>query len=234
MTLVVAASGSDFIILGTDSRGTIVEQGGTRVEVNIMKKLVPVSKHVAIMLYGAANEATYLIEQFQSEMRPTLDGVTEVAKQFASFCRNEARLSADVPRLNMPYFGFIVAGLDKKASKYIPRAYSLRSTDGYCLGSYQKYALQGKPMIAYYIFSAYYDENLNMEEMRELVAVSINETRKIDGDVGGSIRMATIDLDGFREILNTDIEGYLREWEKNRLIRNRKASDKILEDDEIV
>jgi 20S proteasome alpha/beta subunit len=234
MTLVVAAPGSDFVILGADSRGTIQDQGGTRVEINIVKKLIPVSDRVAIMVYGAANESIHLVERFQSSHQDRSSGVTEIANDFAAFCRDEARLLADVPREYNPSFGFVIAGLDKQGRRYVPRAHSLRSGNGYWLGSYPHYAVEGKPMIALYLFTTYYREGMTFEELCKLVAVVLNETRKIDGDVGGRLRMAAIDMDGFREISNQDIRGYIREWEKNRLIRNEDSSDQILADDETV
>ncbi len=43
MTLVVAVPGKDFIVLGADSRGTIIDAGGTRVEVNTIQKIIPIS-----------------------------------------------------------------------------------------------------------------------------------------------------------------------------------------------
>lgn len=217
MTLVVAVPGKDFIVLGVDSRGTIIDAGGTRVEVNTIQKLIPISKHVAIMLYGSSNQAAYLIEQFKNELRPSDDGVTSISEKFANFCRKEAKKVLDVDDRFKPSFGFVIGGLDKKSGKFsIPKCNSLSNDNGFWLGSYpQKFALEGKPMIPLYLMSKNYKDNMDPEEVRELVAGVINETKSIDGDVGGKIRMATIDIDGFSMVSDEDISDYIQDWALN-------------------
>ncbi len=207
--------------MGTDSRGTISDRGGTRVEINIIRKLMPVSNHVAIMLYGAANEGTYLVERFQSTLRSNIDGATLIACKFADFCRKEARKVSGVPAQYTPYFGFVVAGLDRQERKFtVPRCYSLDSGDGFWLGSYpQRYAVEGKSMIALYLFTTYYKEDMQLDELSRLVAGAISETGKIDGDVGGPIRIARIDSEGIKENLPEDVDGYIRDWQ-NRILQN--------------
>jgi 20S proteasome alpha/beta subunit len=218
MTLVIAAPGPDFMIVGADSRGTIIEEGGTRVEINTVRKIIPIGEHVTILLYGATNEATYLLEQYQSTLRSQQDGVTQIAQGFRNFCREEARADAGVPVRYFPDFGFVVAGLDRLRRRYVPKAYSLRSTSGFRLGSYQRFALAGKPMIGYYIFASYYEPDLTLNQLCKLVAVTISETQKIDGDVGGPIRMAAIEANGTREIADQDIRNYIRGWARNKQI----------------
>jgi 20S proteasome alpha/beta subunit len=235
MTLVVAIPSTGFIVLGADSRGTIEDpRGVTRVEVNILKKLIRISDHVGILIYGSAKESIFLVEQFQSTLRPNIDGVTQIARDFAAFCRNEARLYADVPHQNSPNFGFVIAGLDKKGSKYIPKAYSLHSSNGYVLGKYPHYAVEGKPMIALYLLTTHFREGMNFDDVCKLVAIVLNETRKVDGDVGGRLRMAVIDEEGYREISNRDIKEYLKDSEKEWLPRNLENTDGVLSDDEAV
>jgi 20S proteasome alpha/beta subunit len=242
MTLVISACGTDFVILGTDSRSTTTELGGSRMEINTINKLIPLSKHVAIMIYGAGNRATYLVERFLAERASNVEKVTQLADDFSAFCRRQARLSSDVPRNRnqLTYYGFVIAGLDKRRRRFEPHIYGCNNYDAFDLESYSnpQFALEGKPMIARYLFRTYYNESLTFEKMRKLVAVALNETRKIDGDVGGPINMATIDSDGFRPIQNIDVRDYIRQWEndsdENKLVRNKEVSDGILDDDESV
>ena len=217
MTLVVAVPGKDFIVLGADSRGTIIDAGGTRVEVNTIQKIIQISKHVAIMLYGDANQALYLIEQFKNTLKANDDGITSISKKFQIFCIKESENVLYVDEKFKLSFGFVIGGLDKKSTKYsIPKCHSLSNDNGFWLGSYpQKYALEGKPMIPLYLMSKNYKDNMDPEEIRKLVAGVINETKSIDGDVGGKIRMGTIDTDGFRTVSDVDINDYVKDWEKN-------------------
>lgn len=235
MTLVIAACGIDYVILASDSRGTI-KQGPARVEINHYKKMVPIGRHVAILIYGNAPHATYLVERFESKRVRTNAGVSEVAEEFATFCRKQARQLVNVPVPTALNFGFVIGGLDKKGKSFVPHAYSLTNMDGYCLGSHQGYVLKGKPVLGYYLFRTYYNKELTAEQMRKLAAVTLNETRRIDGDVGGEINIATVDIDGLRSVAPVDVTTYLVQWEQdseeNRLVRNKESSDGILADDE--
>jgi len=113
VTLVIAASGLDFMVLGADSRGTIQDESGNRVEINTVKKIIPVANHVAVLIYGQADESIYFAKRFKF-LNKTIDGVSRVAEKFAEFCRNEMQKVKDVPKHPdyFPMFGFIIAGLD--------------------------------------------------------------------------------------------------------------------------
>src|SRR5713101_7232061 len=115
MTLVIAAQGDDFVVVATDSRGTIETPGGTRTEINFMVKLVPVSKYAVILMYGDANPANYLIERFRESLRAKNAGVEQVAEKFAKLCGQEAKRTKDVPKhpQYFPSLGFVIAGLVK-------------------------------------------------------------------------------------------------------------------------
>jgi len=212
MTLVVVAPSGNFLVLGADSRGTVQDSGGARVEMNQMKKIVPVAKHVAVLLYGAADQGVYLARKFLRANR-SIDGVTKVAEKFAEFCRDEIRKVSDVPREYFPYFGFIVAGLDKQGSEYrIPCCYRFDSASGCMLGSPEPYAIAGKPFIAQYLFEQRYGENMQLDELSALVAQCIYDTICVDGDVGGRIRVAIIDAVGFREKIFRDVKASIKQW----------------------
>lgn len=215
MTLVIAAQGKDFVILGTDSRGTITDGAGNRMELNIQMKLIKVTELTGILLYGAANEANYIIEKFKNERKNSkIIDVTKVAEEFAAFCRNEARITSDVPALHFPSYGFIIAGLNKIGKDHIPCCYSIKSTSGFKLGLYkQGFGIEGKPFIAYYLFSKHYRLNQELDELLGLVAKSLYETMSIDGDVGGEIKLAIVNQDGIRDIIKRDINTYISKFD---------------------
>jgi 20S proteasome alpha/beta subunit len=214
LTLVIAAQGIDFVVLGTDSRGTIQDGGGTRVELNIMMKLTKISKFVGILMYGSADQATYFIHKFKSTLKGENHNASEIAEKLADLCRHEARKVNDVPAVAFPTFGFVITGLDKKGTKYIPRCYTLDSGSGFRLGmSKHGFALEGKPMIAYYLFAKMYNKEMNVPDLCTLVAQTLYDTIKVDGDVGGKMRIAIIDSSGIREFPEGDINTWITKWE---------------------
>jgi len=214
MTLVVAAQGKDFLVLGTDSRGTIQDGGGTRVELNIMMKLVEISKRVGILMYGSADQAEYILHKFQSSLRGREHDASQIAQKLSDMCKKEARTVNDVPAISFPSYGFVIAGLDKIGETYVPRCYTLNSTSGFRLGMTKHgFALEGKPMIAYYLFAKMYNKEMNVPDLCELVAQTLYDTIKVDGDVGGRIRIAIIDSSGLREAAESDISTWIHSWE---------------------
>jgi 20S proteasome alpha/beta subunit len=221
LTLVIAAPGNDFIVLGADSRG-VIETGGSRVEINIMRKLIPLTKYTAILIYGAAEEGNQLVEKYKSRIKSELEGACAVAEDFCKFCQNEEIQVASVPKHPdySPFFGFIVCGLEKKNEQYsVPSLYNLHNYSGFRLGLCRPYAIQGKPIIAHYLFARSFKEDMTVDELCKLVAQSIYDTTRVDGDVGGAIRLAIIDHDGLREISDSDIRNYIETWELKDLKR---------------
>lgn len=219
MTLVIAAPGKEFIVLGSDSRA-VIDTGAARVEINTVNKMIPITDYTAVLIYGSADATNYIIDTFKNEKVKKLLFVKEIAKELCKFCRSEEKKLVGVPRnpdsLN-DFFGFIVAGLNKKGSKYEPVAYNLCNYDGYRLGLCKPYAIQGKGLIARYIFVKQYSEEMVVNDLCRLVAQSIYDTERIDGDVGGSIKLAIIDSDGYREISSQDIVEIIETWELEAL-----------------
>ncbi len=206
MTLVIAAQGSDFLILGADSRASKQEKiGGTRIEINFAVKLIQITERVGILVYGDANISDYLIEKFKEKLPTTIKNVTEIAEKFSEFCISESEKSKKALISDPPDFGFIVAGLDKKGPLYTPRCFTLRSLQGFQLGVQKDYAIVGKDVIAFYLFTKNYQQGMIVNVLSKLVADSIRDTGDIDGDVGGAIRMARIDQNGFTEYSGDDV-----------------------------
>ena len=210
MTLVIAAAGSDFIILGADSRGTMSDVAGNRIELNMAVKLIKITDNIAFLVYGDANISDYLVEKFQKEFSLSKKTVVQVTEDFAQFCRSEAEKVKDVPRDYFPKFGFIIAGLDEKGSIPIPRIFGIRSIDGFQIGVHQEnFAIAGKRIIATYLFSKEYNSDMNVDSLSKLTAKAILDTSNIDADVGGEIKMARIDDHGFDPYTEEDIDKLL-------------------------
>ena len=205
----MACHGKDFVILGADSRATVRDIGGTRVEINIIQKIIQVSKHSAILLYGESGQAQYLVEKYKKDRRNGDRDVSEQVEEFAELCQRQARLLSDVPGnpRYFPAFGFLIAGLDKKQGSFnTPRCYQLYSERNFRIElGREGFVMDGKPMLAYYFFAKKYDSNMELDPLLELIAQSLWDTSQVDGDVGGTIRMSLIDRDGYHELPRTDI-----------------------------
>ena len=219
MTLVIAAKGADFIILGADSRGTMSDIAGNRVELNLAVKLIQITDHIAFLVYGDAHISDYLIEKFKEKLTVKTKTVSAVAEKFAEFCRQEVKKTKDVPRDYIPNFGFIIAGLDFKGKIPIPRCYKLRSLDGFELGIYREgFAIEGKYIIATYLFSKEFQQDMSVEQLSSLTAKAIYDTSTIDGDVGGEIKMARIDEYGYTPYQSDIVERYTIDKSENESI----------------
>jgi 20S proteasome alpha/beta subunit len=206
MTLVIAAQGKEFLVLGADSRGTLQYSDGSRVELNTYEKLVSLNDHVAIMMYGDMTAARYLVDKFLSKFSKKAAtksmGVTQITNDFAKLCRDELRQIPANSRPNLPYFGYVIAGLDKRGAQHrVPKCMGLISQDGFVLRSYQKFAIEGKPLIATYLFGKEFANEMSVDELAKLVAKALYETISIDGDVGGKVIVAIIASDGTRVLL---------------------------------
>jgi len=68
MTLIIAAQGKDFLILGADSRGTIEDIAKNRLQVNLMTKLYEITNRTGVLVAGAGDQAIYLIEKFKKQI----------------------------------------------------------------------------------------------------------------------------------------------------------------------
>jgi len=220
MTLVIAACGPDFVVLGADSRATI-DSGAARVEVNIMEKITPVTSHAAILLSGEAGLGDQLIEKFKLSLKKKDYGATSIAEQLTDFCIEDAKKHVGVPTYPsyFPNLVFIIAGLDKKGSRYrVPRCYTLDSLRGFRLGLSKGYEIQGKSMIARYLFAKNFQWDMQLDDLCRLVAQTIYDVMSIDGDVGGRIRLARIDPAGYTEIPESDVQmEYIIPWDVERL-----------------
>jgi len=220
LTLIIAVPGEDFVIVGADSRG-VNDFGSGRVETNIHRKIVRITKYASILMYGSAEECNQLVEKYREQLNPELEDVKSVAEDFCRFCQDEERVIADVPRHpdSWTSFGFIVCGIKIRDGSAVPLIYNLRNYNGFRLGLCTPYAIKGKPLIAHYLFARDYRNEMTVNELCKLTAQAIFDTMQIDGDVGGPIRMAIIDSDGTREVSDSDVNNYVETWHYRNLQR---------------
>jgi 20S proteasome alpha/beta subunit len=221
VTLVIAAHGVDFVVLAADSRGTVEDQAGTKVAINRYRKIWKINDRVAALIYGDADPAKYLVESFLNSNNVSRLGVTAVARALAKHCRFWLNELPEHPAVRLPGFGFVVSGLDPKGrGKLKPQSYALKSETGFTLGAYDSFALEGKPIVAYYMFAQNYHEDSDQSGLSSLVAQALYDTVMVDGDVGGTIRLAIIDRTGMRWPSPQDVGRMITSWE-NPPIRPR-------------
>lgn len=212
MTLVIAVPGKDFVVLGADSRG-VIEVGSGRADLNNCQKIIQITKYVSFLMFGASEEGNQLVEKYKAQIDPAIEDVKSVAEDFCKFCQEEERSLMDVPMTDsVSNFGFLVCGLRIKDGQVTPMLYTLRNGNGFRLGLCKPYAIKGKPMIAHYLFSKDFKDEMTVDEACKLVAQSIYDTMQIDGDVGGPIRITVIDSEGTRNIQDSDVQDYVETW----------------------
>ena len=226
MTLIVAAQGNDeqgnyFVVLGADTRET-VDVGTVRVEVNIAEKFYPLTSHAAILMCGDSGHAQYLITKFRQKIKGKRErGVTRLVEDFSTFCQLEAIERSRTPTVGnlppnnryVPNIGFVIGGLDLAEDKFVlPMCYGLSSYRGYAieLGG-GGFILDGKPMIARYLFAKEYRAGLDLDTVTNLVLKCLYDTARVDGDVGGKYRFAIIDSNGIRTKTEEEIDDMIDE-----------------------
>jgi 20S proteasome alpha/beta subunit len=215
MTLVIAAKGPDYVVVGADSRSTIKTRDYSQ-GVDMAEKIIPLTKHVVVLLFGAGETATYLAQKFVRKLekgKTKLDGASNVADKFAEFCRAEFKAS-DISIPSFPYFGFIVAGLDLERGKYRgPRCYILRSNHYFMVGESTPFVIDGRPFIAMYKFERELRDVKSYNDLCCLVAQSIYDTRAVDGTVGGRITIGIIDSERVRLYSGFEVKRMIKPWE---------------------
>lgn len=216
MTLVISLHGEDFVVLCSDSRGTKIDNAGSRTQVNNVVKLYKISERTGILLFGTTDQAVYLLKKFQKTITNKKEGVTKIAEKFSGFCFKEYNKRFNLSSDQIPFFGFIISGLDYEKSKYIPKSYNFGSYNAFLMGeSPLNYSTNGKNNIADYLLIKYFQDSMQLNELCGLVGYTFQETKEIDGDVGGDLQMAIINDIGFRKTRIQDITKLVKIWESN-------------------
>ena len=226
MTLIVAAKaidgqGHEFVVLGADTRETVVA-GAARVEVNIAHKLFPLTRHSAIMLCGDSGHAQYLISKFRrTKLTGRVTGrremgVTQLVETFSEFCQDEALDWKNVPTLgkyppdnrHFPDIAYVIAGFNREGNRFAhPLCYGVSSLTGYLIDLGESgFAIDGKGIIARYIFSKEYHPPMDLPHVTNLVLKCLVDTSEVDGDVGGRYNLAIIDSNRIDPKTSEEIE----------------------------
>ncbi|GAG41071.1 unnamed protein product, partial [marine sediment metagenome] len=134
MTLIIAAEGKDFVLLGSDSKATYDgNSGDVAVEAN---KCFEISKHVAILCADDGDIGHALIKRFKSVLPSKEDGCTNVTDCFIKFCRKDMAHITVCGEYLIPKTTFIIAGLDKKGREFCePATYVVNTHDFFNLRS---------------------------------------------------------------------------------------------------
>lgn len=214
MTVVIAAKGNGFIVVGSDTRGTIrnrlVED---RIDSDNERKIFPISKHVIIAVAGNGDVGTQLVEKFRSTLKRNEDGVTIIVEKFAKFCKKEIYGENPAPDQRLPDISFIVTGLDKRRKGYVlPLIYTLDCQTGFALGRKENEAIDGRYFIPAYVFKKEFKSGSDVTTLSKLVAKSIYETSKFDSNVNDAIKIYIIDKDCWREMLGDDVSELYSRW----------------------
>ena len=216
MTLTIGLQGSDFVVLGCDSRGTFGDPRGAQAIIDVMIKTSILAPHVGVVMSGAGELGDALTEEFITSHRGTgLDGTTEVMKQFrAHLAQKWNEYFATVPFEHRPPCIFTVGGLDPGSQGYnIPIIYTLLSLFGFAPSLHRYgFACTGVPSYATYILNRRYDRTASADALAGLVAFAIRETASQDQRVGGPIRIIIIKPEGIVELNQAQIENLLRAY----------------------
>jgi len=217
MTLVTAAQGKDFVVVGTDSRGTFGHPEVAFSAYDTMQKLVILTPHVVVLTFGAGEVGDNILEEFKREVLTQegaqLDGVSNILRALQGYCLNKwNQWLANVPFQARPVIGYIVAGLDIDCEgKYnIPKIYTMISAMGFMPALHRYgWANGGIPIYAIYLYGRRYKTDMSINELSGLAAYVISETASQDQRVGGPIRMAQILPDGCHELTEDQIKKVL-------------------------
>jgi len=219
MTLVTAAQGENFVVAGTDSRGTFGHPEVAFSAYDTMQKLVILTPHVVVLTYGAGEVGDNILEEFRREqLQPQADGISGILRSLQAYCHNKwNQWLANVPFQFRPVVAYIVAGLDPTSDgKYCtPRIYSMDSRMGFMPALHRYgWATGGIPIYAIYLYGRRYRPNMSVDELTGLAAYAISETATQDQRVGGPIRMAQISQEGCKELSEELIKELLDKYKR--------------------
>ena len=216
MTLNIAAQGSDFVVLGSDSRGVFGDYRTATATIDTMIKSSKAAEHVGIQISGAAEIGDAMLDEFLTiQAEKKVDGITPVMNEFRAFIQNKCNdYFKNIPFEKQPTMVFTIAGFDKKASVFdSPRVYSLMSQFGFAPNLHRYgYACMGIPQYAIYIFNRRYSPQIDIEGLKGLVVYAIAETATQEQRVGGQIRLSVITPKGFTELSKADVDKILKAW----------------------
>jgi len=199
MSLLVCLSGTDGLVLATDSRGTFGDPRGVTAQNDQIKKLYLANERVGILVAGAGDLGSTVVSGFLALPDTASFGITELTMALHIYARKlftewfevfAIKPAATDSRPARPDLNFIVAGfgLDRE-----PKIYRMSSSLDFApmLHNYG-FGVDGVAQYALYLLNRLYNPASVMGDLECLAAYLIAETASQDGKVGGAIQMATI------------------------------------------
>lgn len=220
MTLLVALTGKDGIVLAADSRGTFGDPRGITAQNDTMNKTFIIAEQAAVLVAGSGEVGTLLLQDFAAAYPPaTLGGATAAVTALRAMARQKygewfPSLPAVAPQAMVqagqiaarPDLVYVVAGHDAQPDgSRTPAIYQLTSAVDFApmLHNYG-FAVAGVPQYALYLLNRLYQPERTIEELAALAVYAITETASQDGKVGGPVRIITIPVDGQAQALSTE------------------------------
>ncbi len=209
MTLLVALTGLDGLVLAADSRGTFGDPRGITAQNDAQQKAHIVSDHTAVLIAGAGEVGSLVISEARQLIRQQgIDGVTNVTNMLRNHVRQRYQewfptVPAVVPQAlvqtgqtaTRPDLVFLIVGYDLQPDEAVaaPVIYQLMSTFDFSpmLHNYG-FAVAGVAQYALYLLNRLYQPNRGVSELAALAVYTITETASQDGKVGGPVQVITI------------------------------------------
>ncbi len=218
MTLLVALSGADGLVIASDSRGTFGDPRGVTAQNDSQKKLYVASKYSAILVAGSGELGAQLMGEVTTAVKD-IQGVTPImdatrglvrSKYGDWFSRFAIQPVPGVPAPVRPDLAFLIAGydVDTGGQPTDQRIFQLISQADFApmLNNYG-FALQGIAQYALYLLNRLYQRDSTVEQLKALAVYVITETASQDGKVGGRVQMATITpRGGCKELTVEEVE----------------------------
>lgn len=233
MTLLVSLSGSDGIVVGSDSRGTFGDPRGITAQNDSQKKLYLPSNRTAILTAGSGELGAVLIAEVLPQIK-TQDGVTTVMNKVREAARARygdwfARFAVQpLPNLAQPVrpdLALLIAGydVDEKGSATEQKMFQLISQADFApmLHNYG-FALSGVAQYALYLLNRLYRRDATVAQLKALAAYVITETATQDGKVGGRVQMAIVTpQQGAKELTPEEVD---------KILEHNHGKNKALQD----
>ncbi len=211
MTLIIALTGKDGIVLAADSRGTIGDPRGLTAISDDHTKIFKLSNFCGIGISGSSE----LAAKFVLELKKVIDTKNlEDVEDILIEARSLARTSYDdwfskFKIQERPVLLLTIVGFHKKPDNSLEaRIYMLASPLDFAPQLFPTgNCLSGIPQYAVYLLHRFYDPGMTVGNLTQLAAYLIMETATQDPKVGGPVKIAKITTDnGFIELKHHEIE----------------------------
>lgn len=204
MTLLIALTGSDGLVLAADSRGTFGDPRGITAQNDAQQKAHILSPHVAVLTAGSGEIGALIIALVRQQLaQQKIDGATPVLEVLRKTAREQfASWFPSVPAIQplaliqsgqvavRPDLAFLIGGYESNGPA---RLFGLGSLLDFSpmLHDYG-FAVQGVAQYALYLLNRLYEANRTVQELTPLAIYVITETASQDGKVGGPVNVITI------------------------------------------